>query len=521
MNARSVHFNDDHETFRDTVRRFVTEEVRPQAERWEADRRIPRAIWPRMGELGLLGVCHEETYGGSGADLFYAVVLLEEIAQAGLGGFSAAVGVHEFMATAHIAHFGSSALKQRYLPAAIAGEKIGALAISEPACGSDVANLATRARRDGDCYVIDGAKTFITNGCYSDFITVAVKTDPEAGYGGVSLLVVDRDSPGLSANKLDKMGWHCSDTAELFFDSVRVPTDRLVGEENRGFYYVMKCFELERLVAAIGNVAGAAGCIQETLAYMRERKAFGKPIVRYQALRHRLTQLIAETESLRHFVYHTTWLLENQREAVAECAMAKMLSSELLKRTTDECLQMYGGYGFMSEYPISRYYRDARVGTIVGGTTEIMHEIIGKTHIDGVRLNLSEAGSAAPAAVPPAPAAGGDLDVPALMALAPGRFRPEQAADWQARFHFDFSDDGQGTWTAVVDGGSLTVREGLEGEPTCLVRCKGALFLAIERGKTSPEAAFMTGRLKVSSIPEMLRFRRCFKRLEAPDAEPA
>jgi alkylation response protein AidB-like acyl-CoA dehydrogenase len=330
-----------------------------------------------MGELGYLGLNYPEDHGGLAADFFYSVVFLEEIARAGSGGFAAAVGVHEYVSMAHLASIGSEDLKRRYLGPAVRGEKIGALAISEPDAGSNVAGLRTTLRREGDHYVLNGSKTFITNGVYADFIVVACQAE-----GGLSLVVVDAPSEGLSRTKLNKMGWHCSDTAELAFDNVRVPTENLIGEEGMGFYYIMSSFQLERLIMGIMGVAGMDLALEETLRYMHEREAFGRPIAKYQALRHRIADVATELEAARQFTYHTCWLHEQGEFAVRECSMVKLYVSELGTKVADACLQMFGGYGYMEEYPLARMYRDARVGTIAGGTSEIMREIIAKLMID-------------------------------------------------------------------------------------------------------------------------------------------
>jgi acyl-CoA dehydrogenase len=371
--AKSPYFQPEHHLFRQSVRTFMDREVRPHLAQWENDRRIPRDIWRRMGELGFLGIDYPEAYGGMAADFFYSVVFLEEVARAGSGGFAAAVGVHEYVSVAHLNSIGSEDLKQRYLAPAVRGEKIGALAISEPDAGSNVAGLRTTLRREGDHYVLNGSKTFITNGVHADFIVVACQAE-----AGLSLVVVDAPSEGLSRTQLDKMGWHCSDTAELSFDQVRVPLENLVGEEGMGFYYIMSSFQLERLIMGIMGVAGMDLALHETLRYMNEREAFGRSIAKYQALRHRIADVATEIEAARQFTYHTCWLHGQGEFAVRECSMVKLYVTELGTKVADACLQMFGGYGYMEAYPLARMYRDARVGTIAGGTSEIMREIIAK-----------------------------------------------------------------------------------------------------------------------------------------------
>lgn len=375
------YFTDDHQLFRRTVRQFIETEVVPHTEAWETQRRIPKSIFQRMGSLGYLGLPFPEAYGGSGADFWYSVVFLEELARCGMGGFTTAVSVHTFMAINHLFRAGSEALKQKYLLPAVAGEAVAALGITEPDAGSDVAALRCTARREGDAYVINGTKTFISNGTYGDLITLAVKT----GEGNnLSLLLVELASPGIARTKLNKMGWHSSDTAEIRFDNVRVPVENRIGAEGAGFYYLMESLQLERLVAAILAVSGSQYALDLTLQYLHERETFGKPLARYQAIRHTLADVATEIAVAREFVYSTCWKFERSQNVVQECSMAKLFTAELQKRTVDTCLQYFGGYGYMEDYPICRAYRDARVGTIAGGTSEIMREIIAKMVVDGV-----------------------------------------------------------------------------------------------------------------------------------------
>ena len=266
----------------------------------------------------------------------------------------------------------------------MAGELIAALAVSEPDVGSNVQGIRSSARREGDHFIVDGSKTFISNGYYADFITTLVKTE-----GGLSLLVIPGDAEGVHRTKLRKMGWHSSDTAEIQFDSVRVPAANLVGQEGMGFYYIMDSFQLERLAGGILCVGANDAILEMTLQYMQEREAFGRPIAKFQALRHRLADLASEVEACRQLVHHTCWLYTKGEFAVKECSMVKLHAAELQKRVADECLQMFGGYGYMEEYPIARAYRDTRVGTIAGGTSEIMREIIAKMMIDDVKYSTA------------------------------------------------------------------------------------------------------------------------------------
>ena len=380
----SIYFGEEHESFRRSVRQFLEGEVAPRAREWEEARRIPRDVFRRMGDLGFLGVLAPEELGGADGSVFHAIALLEELPRSRMGGFVAAVSVQQFIATGAIALHGTEEQKHRWLAPSVAGTKVGAIAISEPDTGSDVAAIRTTARRDGDAWVIDGAKTWITNGVEGDFVVVACRTAADAGAGGISLLVVEADTPGFSRSRLRKMGWHCSDTAELTFTDVRVPLGNLVGAENEGFFLIMETFVLERLVTAATSVGSARLALEETRKYVLSREAFGKPIGKFQAIRHRLADLHAELEAAAQLVYHAAWLHERGENPVAEACMAKLLATELSKRTADECLQFFGGYGTVEEYPMERFFRDARFGTIVAGTSEIMREVIAKSAIDGV-----------------------------------------------------------------------------------------------------------------------------------------
>lgn len=405
----SIYFGEEHESFRKTVRQFLEAEVAPYAKEWEESRRIPRETFRRMGDLGLLGILFPEELGGSGASIFHAIAFLEELPRSMTGGFVAAVSVQQFIATGAIALHGTAEQKQRWLVPSIAGRKVGAIAISEPDAGSDVAALRTTAVRDGDSWVIDGAKTWITNGVEGDFVVVACRTDRDAGAGGLSLIVVEADTPGFSRSKLKKMGWHSSDTGELTFQNVRVPLGNLVGGENEGFYLIMETFVLERLVTAATAVGSTRLALEATRKYVLERHAFGRPIGKFQAIRHRLADLYAEVEAAAQLVYHVGWLHERGENPVSEACMAKLLATELSKRTADECLQFFGGFGTVEEYPIERFFRDARFGTIVAGTSEIMREVIAKAAIDGMTFpkrepeeadRMTEASAAEPAAAP-------------------------------------------------------------------------------------------------------------------------
>ncbi len=385
------YFTEEHEIFRQGLRRFYAQEVIPYIDEWEKAGEIPKSIWKKMGSMGYLGLDHPEKYGGSNADFFYTVVFQEETIRVNSGGFGAAVGVTPYMAGAHILAAGSDYLKDKYLPKSISGELLGALAISEPNAGSDVANIRTVAKREGDEYCINGSKTFITNGVLSDYIVAAVKTDPDVGAAGISLIVIDRDTPGVSATKLNKLGWHASDTGEIAFQDVRVPVENLVGKENRGFYYIMDRFQLERLMMAIGGVASAEFALEYALQYMASRQAFGKKINQFQALRHRIADLASEIERAKFFNYYLAQMHQDGKAVVKECSMAKLLGTELSDQAVYKCLQFFGGYGFIEDYKIARMFRDSRIGTIGGGSSEIMREIIAKMVIDAVKYERVKA----------------------------------------------------------------------------------------------------------------------------------
>jgi alkylation response protein AidB-like acyl-CoA dehydrogenase/putative sterol carrier protein len=530
------YFTDEHELFRQSAREFIQKEVIPNSEKWEAEEIIPREVFKKMGEQGLLGINFPEQYGGTNNDFWHTVVWLEEIAKSKLGGFAAGVSVHQFMATNHILHAGSEELKARYLPGSIKGELVGSIAISEPGAGSDVASMRTTAKKEGDYYSINGNKTFITNGYYGNFVTVACKTDPGAGMAGISLMVVDQGTPGFTTGKLKKMGWKSSDTAELFFDNVKVPASNLVGQEGQGFFYIMESFQLERLVAAIMAVAGAEFVIDMTLKYMQERSAFGKPISKFQVLRHKMVDLATEVEVTKRFVYYCCDLFARGIFCVKECSMAKMKATELAKTVADECLQMFGGYGWMSEYPIERCYRDARVGTIVGGTTEIMKEIIAKMVVDGINYesaykNMKAAGDSAksqPAAAASTPTNADNnssIKQNAKMAAPetardiiyslPQRLKADKVDDTALhRFHFKLEGDTGGNFTVTLKDKTVTVLDGLVDEPTCEIKAKASDYEDLEHGRGNPQMMFMMGKIKVSNLGEVMKFVTYFSRIK-------
>ena len=374
-------FSDEHEELRETVARFVAKEIAPNVDEWEAAREFPRELFTRCAELGFLGLKFPEELGGQGGTHLHDAVWVEELARSGgSGGVAAGLNAHASIAMPPIFKFGTEEQKRRWLPAGIAGEKIGALGITEPGAGSDVASLKTTAVRHGDTYVVNGAKTFITNGVRADFLVCACKTSEEGGHGGISFLVLEREMPGYEvAQKLEKMGWHSSDTGELAFTDVEVPDENLLGEENGGFKLIMANFAWERLLMAIGAVGAMQRLIEVTVAYALEREAFGRPIGKFQAIRHQVAEMATKAEASRALTYNGLRLFHEGHDCIQEVSMAKLVTQRAVLEIADQSLQIHGGYGYMREYGIERAVRDARLGPIGGGTDEIMKEIIGKT----------------------------------------------------------------------------------------------------------------------------------------------
>jgi acyl-CoA dehydrogenase len=371
----------DHTTeqaaYRDTVKRFVAEEIAPFHLQWENDGIVPRELWRKAGAVGLLCPNLPEEYGGGGADFSFSTIVIEELARAGASGPS--FGLHSDIIVPYIQHYGSAAQKKKWLPKMASGEVIGAIAMTEPGAGSDLAGITTRAVRDGDDYVVTGQKTFISNGQLADLVIVVAKTDPTRGAKGVSLILVEGDRPGFVRGKnLEKVGKHAQDTSELFFDSVRVPASNLLGEEGQGFGFLMSQLPQERLTIAIGAVAAAEAAIEQTLAYVQERQAFGQPLSNLQHVRFELTELHTETTIGRVFLDYCVALHLEKKLDSATASMAKYWLSELQGRVLDRCVQLHGGYGYMRETPVARAWADARVQRIYGGTTEIMKEIISR-----------------------------------------------------------------------------------------------------------------------------------------------
>ena len=378
----SAYFTEEHELFRQSFRDFLHKEVVPHIEKWEKTGTIERFIWEKFGEMGFFGLNYPEAYGGMNLDLFYTVIFLEELQKIKSSGFAAAMWAHAYLAMTHLNAEGDERIKQEYLAPSIAGKKIGALCITEPFGGSDVAGMRTNAVRNGDKFVINGSKTFITNGVYADYYVVAAKTNPELGNKGISIFLVDSKTPGISATKLDKLGWRASDTAEIAFDNVEIPLENLMGDEGKGFPYIMQHFALERLIMAINAHARAEYAIGYTLEYMSQREAFGSTINKFQALRHTLVEHATEVEHCKIFNYAAVARLNKGEYVVKEATMAKLKSTKVADLAIYDCLQMLGGYGYMEEYPLARLLRDSRLGPIGGGTSEILKEILSKMIID-------------------------------------------------------------------------------------------------------------------------------------------
>lgn len=423
----------------------------------------------------------------------------------------AAFAVQQYMSSPYLFKHGSDFIKEKYLTKAITGEAICAIAITEPNAGSDVANIRTTAIRQGDHYIVNGSKTFITSGVYGDVLVTVVKTNPdvENGFDGISLLVIDRNAEGVSATKLKKLGWHASDTAELAFDNVKVPVENLLGEENQGFFYLMGGLQLERLAGAIGGYSGSESALEYSLQYMSEREAFGRPINKFQVLRHRVAQLSSEIECMKYYVYHCCRLHADGEYAVKECSMAKLLGTELSDKVMYQCLQFFGGYGYMEEYKMARMFRDSRIGTIGGGTSEIMREIIAKMVIDD--KSYSRAGVPGGSATQPAkkeapkPSQNGQtikqtIDKPKnenvmsyesiLTALTE---RAAIASPLGSVLKLNFGES-----QIVIDGtAEANTVSGDDTDANCTVDVTLDDFTSMMKGDLNPMNAFMSGKMKI------------------------
>lgn len=375
----NIYLTPEHELLREQVARFIAREVEPFAAQWEKDGRVPREVLRKMGEAGLLGLMFEGAYGGGDADALTNLVFAEALSQSTFGGFIITVLVHTDMAGPHLHHAGTPAQKARYMPLVTAGRAITAVGITEPGAGSDVAGIRTRARREGDEWVLDGRKLFITNGVHADLYFIAAKTGP--GKREVSMFIVEKGTPGFSVGRaLDKTGWRSSDTAELVLDGVRLPADALLGEEGKGFYAVMKNFQTERIALAAMAVGHCQQALRLTLDHVRQREAFGGVLWDQQSIRQRLSMCDAKTRAARAFMYQCAWGVTQGRDIVQEVSMLKALTGELVNEVVSTCQQFHGGMGYMRETPVERLWRDARVLAIGGGATEVMLEEVAKRY---------------------------------------------------------------------------------------------------------------------------------------------
>ncbi len=488
-----VELSEEHEMFRESLRAFLKKEVLPNIEEWEANRRTPKEIWKKMGDMGFLGLSYPEEYGGKGLDFFYDVIFNEELGRTNSGGFAITQQVTQYMSSPYILKYASEELKQKYLPKIISGEWLASIGITEPGAGSDVQNIRTKAIKDesGEFYIVDGSKTFITNAVYGDFIITVVKTNPSLGAAGVSLLIIDRNAEGVSARKIKKLGWWSSDTAELSFDSVKVPVSNLIGDEGKGFYYLMNGLQLERLVALPAGIASMENAFEESLKYMSERKAFGRSINRFQVLRHRMATMMAEVTALKSFVYQCCKIYADGIYDVKLCSMGKLLVTEKVNEVASKCLQFFGGYGFTEAYPMARFYRDCRVGTIGAGTSQVMRNIIAKMVIDDVGYQAAKA--------PAASSGNGSLDNGASFNRIYDKI-VEKAGNVNAigkKLKIKLPD-GSEEYFIYVDG---TTAQNLisqsNKEADCTITVDFADFKSILKGKMNPMNAMMTGKLKI------------------------
>ena len=375
-------FTPEHEMLRKSIRDFVEKEVTPHVGEWEDAGQIPREFWRRLGELGFLGLEFPEEYGGAGGDFLSSVVLGEEMARCRSGGVAFSVLVHTDMSSPWLTRYGTEAQKQKYLPAIIKGDTVCALGITEPGTGSDMAALSTRAVKDGRHYLVTGSKIFITNGVYGDLYFVAARTAPGTSgrrHDGISMFLVERGWPGFTVSrKLDKLGMRASDTAELAFHECPVPAENLLGVEGRGFQQLAAGLQRERIMAAVLALSGAAQALEDTLTYLRGRQAFGEPLAAKQALRHRVADMATEIEAARQLVYHAVERYLKSEDSATQVSMAKLFATEVANRVAYQAVQLHGGYGYMREFPVERFFRDVRLWTIASGTSEIMREIIAK-----------------------------------------------------------------------------------------------------------------------------------------------
>ncbi len=378
--TKDLYFTKEHNQVRKAVRDFVKKEINPYVDEWEEQGMTPlHELFKKMGDLGFLGIRYDPKWGGQGLDYWYELAFLEELGNIECGSIPMAISVQTNMATPAIDQFGSDYLKEKYLKPAVDGDLVAAIAVTEPDAGSDVAALKTTAKREGDHYILNGSKTYITNGTQADFLTLLARTSDEPGYHSFSLIIVPTDIPGFNiSKKLDKMGMRSSDTAELFFDNMKIPAENLIGKEGEGFIYQMQQFQHERFSALPMAYVTMRNVINMTVEHLRQRIVFGKPLMSKQVLRHRLAQWLTEIEALQQLTYHIVRMKEADMDVTKEISMGKLLAGQLSSRVTDGCLQMFGGLGFMNEMKISRYFRDSRLIAIGGGANEVMCEIISK-----------------------------------------------------------------------------------------------------------------------------------------------
>ncbi len=500
MNSlESYYLTEEHLLFRKTLRDFLDKEVVPFVDQWEEDQRLPKELFKKFGDMGFFGMTQEEQYGGSNLDFWYDVIFIEEISKCNSGGFGASISAHPYLSLSHLKHEASDALKARYLPKAIAGELVGCLAITEPHAGSDVAGIKTTAVRQGDNYIINGSKVFITNGVFADYMIVACKT-ASTGSGGISMILVDGNSKGITRNNLKKLGWKASDTAEIAFDNVEVPVENLLGEENKGFYYIMQRFELERLTLALGALASSEWAMEYTLQYMNERKAFGRTINKFQVLRHRIAQLSAELESIKTFTYHVCKMHADKNYCVKEASMVKYLATELSDKVAYQCLQMFGGYGYMEEYKMARFFRDSRLGTIGGGSSEIMLEIISKMVIDDVNYQNQELRAKSQ-----------DISIDELFSTLPSRLKTEKSKDISMNVLFELEN---GLYYSIsISNGNISIsKEKNLATYDLILTTQTDIYIGVETGKLNPQEAFMSGKIQVSDLGKMMQFGALFKK---------
>ena len=382
VSMQSPFFTEHHEKFRKSIRQFLSSEVEPHVDEWENQGQIPRSLWTQMGDRELLGLLIPESYGGTGSDFFYAVTLMEELVKTSLNGLAGAVSSHQMQVLQLLHRYGSKALKEDYLTQGIRGKLIGALAIAEPQSGNDISGMDTRAERQGNYYRINGAKTFVTNGLFGDFMIVAAKTKTRDRKEGITLILVDATAKGVERSRIEKEGWNCVDTAEVTFDNVRVPVTHRIGQDHKGLSCLMDVFQIERIISAITSSAGAKYCLKSTIRYLKRRQDVGKPLAHLQAVRHQLSDLAADIESSEQLGYFAAWLQDLGEPALTQATLAKLKATECFRKTADMCLQLFGSNGFTGAYDILRMFRDSRVATVVNGHSELLREQIGQMIID-------------------------------------------------------------------------------------------------------------------------------------------